>query len=282
MNDETDILMITCNRADYTRMALPRLLDSADESTRIWLWQNGDDEATLSVVEEYSADPRVYRFHHSRENVRLGPPTAWLFDESQGTYLSKVDDDCLVPEGWLERLRACHSANPHLGVVGCWRFLDCDYEESLVSRKLRNLAGGHQLMSHPWVEGSGALMKRACRDEVGALEKGESFPHYCLRIALSGRENGWYFPFLWQEHLDDPRAPNSLMKTDEDFLRHIPLSASNSGARTVKEWDAQLRRSARTILEGSSDPRSYVGLRSIPGRVRRRVERLFRGWRSTK
>ncbi len=280
MSDETDILMITYNRAEYTRMALPKLIDSADEFTRIWLWHNGDDEETLSVVEEHAKDPRVYRFHHSRENVRLGPPTAWLFDESRGAYLSKVDDDCLVPEGWLKRLRACHTANPHLGVLGCWRFLDCDYDEHLVNRKLRELEGGHRLMSHPWVEGSGFLMKRACREEIGSLGKGESFPNYCLRIALSGRENGWYFPFLWQEHLDDPRAPNSPIATDEDFRRHIPLSATNFGASTIEEWDAQLRRSARTILKGSSNPHSYVGWRSIPGRARKRIERKLRDWRS--
>ena len=32
-----DILMVTYNRLEYTQRSLPRLLDSCDESMRVWV-----------------------------------------------------------------------------------------------------------------------------------------------------------------------------------------------------------------------------------------------------
>jgi glycosyltransferase involved in cell wall biosynthesis len=261
-NREVDVLMITYNRPDYTRMTLPVLLDSADDDTRIWLWHNGNDSETLDIAREYANDPRVHRFFHCPENEKVRAPTNWLLTESKGAYVSKVDDDCIVPDGWLDKLRQAHEDEPRLGVVGCWRFLESDYVPELAERKIETVGGGHRIMRHPWVEGSGYLMKRRCVDEAGRIGEKESFTHYCLRLALKGWINGWYFPFLWQEHLDDPRAPHSLIKTDEDFRAHLPLSAGTFDINGLEEWDARLRRSARGLLSGSKDPRQYVGWRA--------------------
>lgn len=265
---EVDVLMITYNRPDYTRMTLPVLLDSADDDTRIWLWHNGNDPETLDITREYANDPRVHRFYHCPENKKLREPTNWLFTESKGAYVSKVDDDCIVPAGWLDTLRQAHEDEPRLGVVGCWRFLESDYVPELAERKIETIGGGHRIMRHPWVEGSGYLMKRRCVDEAGRISEKESFTRYCLRLAFKGWINGWYFPFLWQEHLDDPRAPHSLIKTDEDFRAHLPLSAGTFGVNNLEEWDARLRYSARGLLSGPSDPKHYVGWRGV---IRRRV-----------
>lgn len=108
----TDVLMITYNSAAHVRVSLPHLLSTCGEHTRVWLWHNGDDDETLSVVQQYADDPRVHRFHHSRENVRLTAPTNWLWSEADGDFVSKVDDDCLPEHGWVERLRSAHEANP--------------------------------------------------------------------------------------------------------------------------------------------------------------------------
>ena len=113
-------------------------------------------------------------------------------------------------------------------------------------------------MAHPWVEGSGFLMKRECVDQVGLIREGEKgITAYFIRVALKGWINGWYFPFLWQEHMDDPRAPHSLLKTDADLQRFLPLSASLSGAQTVSQWDAQLRKSAAFLQRSPSNASYY-------------------------
>ncbi len=262
-----DILMITYKRAAETRMALTRLLETCDESMRVWIWHNGEHAETLRVSREFESHPRVHRFHHSTENTRLREPTNWIFTEAEGEFVSKVDDDCLVPDGWSQTLRAAHADEPRFGILGCWRFMPEDFDPDLASKKIEQHAG-HSLLRNHWVEGSGYVMKRRCVEECGPLREGESFPSYCIRVARRGWINGWYYPFLWQEHMDDPRAPHTSIKNDEDLERNLPLSAIQRGVRTVADWEAQLKNSAYTVQAAPLNLAYY-------GKWRRRFRRVL-------
>lgn len=269
-----DILMITYNRPHYTRLALGRLLDSCDESMRVWLWHNGNDGPTLEVVQELAGHPRVHRFHHSAENKKLREPTNWLWAGAEGAYLSKVDDDCLLPDAWATTLRRAHEDVPELGVIGSWRFDDEDFVPHLARRKIQRFRGGHRILRNLWIEGSGYLMKRACLDRNGPLREGESFTQYCIRLAKAGFMHGWYYPFIRQEHMDDPRAPHSLLKTDADLQKYLPLSARNNGVTVLADWQAQLRRSARLVQESSIDLRMHAWWRVRLNSLRLRLRGL--------
>lgn len=278
----TDVLMITYNRPVYTRLALDSLLERCDESMRVWLWHNGRDAATLEVVRSVLDHPRVHRFHHSEENQGLAAPTHWLWDNATGAYLSKVDDDCIVPEGWGPALRAAHEAEPRFGVLGCWRFQEEDFVPELAERKIQTFSGGHQLMVNLWVEGSGYLMKRACMERVGRLNPGKGFTDYCVRIGRAGWVNGWVYPFLYQEHMDDPRSEHSGLRSDADLQEFLPLSAKRNGVTSLDQWLAQLKRSARAVQQAPIEPAYWSPwrwrLRSLAGRVRRLVTRSERQW----
>jgi glycosyltransferase involved in cell wall biosynthesis len=273
----TDVLMITYNSPERTRISLPHLLSTCDEQTRVWLWHNGDDEETLSVVRELADDSRVHRFHHSRENVRLTAPTNWLWSEGDGAYVSKVDDDCLPEHGWIARLRAMHEANPDFGAIGCWRFRDEDFVPELANPKIVEYGGGHRLLRNLWVQGSGYLLPRQVVARQGLLRDGQSFTQYCIEMSRRGAVNGWAYPFISEENLDDPRSPHTLFKSDEDFLRRMPLTAQNMGIRTVRDWAQQEHESAVAVQAASLDPREYTGWRLKKHRVRRRLGRLVRG-----
>lgn len=117
-------------------------------------------------------------------------------------------------------------------------------------------------MRNCWVEGSGYLMKRAVLDEIGLLREGESFTTYCIRAAAKGFINGWYFPFLFQEHMDDPRAEHTGIKTDEDFRRLIPLSAKTFNIDSKEAWVRRLRLSAQRLQTYSVDPYDFIGMRA--------------------
>lgn len=243
----TDILMITYNRPSYTRLSLQRLLDTCDRSMRVWLWHNGTHQQTLEVVRSFLDHPRVFRFNHSEENQGLRGPTNWLWENARGEYLSKVDDDCLLPDGWELTLRRAHLDEPGFGVLGCWRFREDDFIPELARRKIIAFRGNHRLLVNLWVEGSGYLMKRECVDRAGLLKPRESFTQYCVRLAGQGWINGWYYPFVHQEHMDDPRSPHTLLKSDRDLAHYNPLSAANFGVATLADWRARLKRSARIV-----------------------------------
>lgn len=274
MGRSIDILMITYNAPESTRLALGRLLETCDEQMRVWVWHNGDHAETLETVRSFRDHPRVYRFHHSRENKKLWEPTNWLLSEAQGDFLSKVDDDNVLPQGWARKLVAAHEDNERFGVIGCWRFQDEDFIPELAERKIREFPGGHKLLVNLWVEGSCFLMKRRCRDEGGTLPPGGTFPQYFRRLALRGWINGWYYPFIRYENLDDPRSPHTLIRSEEDLRRRLPLTAQYNGIETLEQWTDQLRRSARVAQTASIDPRDWRGWRWLLRRTRARLLRL--------
>ncbi len=257
---DVDVLMITYNAPEYTRRALAALMDSCDEHTRLWVWHNGLHEETLSVVSDIArSDDRVHRFHHSAHNERTRTPTNWLWSEASGAYLSKVDDDCLVQQGWLELLRHAHTLAPDLGVVGSWRFYDTD-EVAAAARKTVPLGDGVSLMRNAWVQGSGYLLPRSRVLRHGLLRPDESFPKYCLALARGGLRNGWRVPFVHEEHMDDPLSPYTLLKTDDDLTARMPLSAQQVGVNTLQEWNAMLRADARYLQTAPINPYLHSGL----------------------
>jgi len=270
-----DILMVTYDSPESTNLCLSRLLETCGDGARVWLWHNGDHRETLELVEKHSHHPRVAHFHHSEENLRLWAPTNWLLKNSEADYLSKVDDDNLLPHGWIETLVRAHESYDRFGVLGCWRFPEEDFEPELAERKIREFPGGHRVMLNLWTEGSCFLMKRKCRDEQGTLAEGQSFPQYCKNLAFAGWVNGYYFPFIKYENLDDPRSPYTVIRSESDLKRYLPLTAQYNGIGTIEEWTNQLRRSAHIAQAASPDPNDRRGWRHLMRRLKSRVLRLF-------
>ena len=269
-----DLLMVTHARPHYTRLSLPRLLDSCDERTRVWVWHNGTHAETLEVVRANLDHPRLYRFHHSLSNELLREPINWFFENSDGHLLGLVNDDCLVSEGWVERLSRAHQDVAQFGVIACWHFPLEDFIPDLAQKKTRRFDGGHRLMLNPWVQGSGIMLKRQCVDALGLLpSRDKGFTRYCIRIAAAGWINGWCVPLVPIDHMDDPRSPNTILRTDADIERHLPLSAWMRGTRTIETWTAHLRKSARAIQESPIDPRLYLGVRKKIRRLWTRIKR---------
>ncbi len=271
----TDILMITHNRPEYTALSLPALLDGCDARTRVWIWHNGTDDATRAVVRSFSHHDRIGRIHYSETNEKLRAPTNWFWQESTAPYVGKVDDDCLVPPGWSTVLRNAHEDEATLGVIGCSRLRREDIVDELVERKLVRFDSGHAVMRNAWVAGSGYLMKRTCITKHGVLREGESFSDYCIRVARAGWINGFYHPFLFEDHMDDPRSAHTHYRTDADFQRLRPLTADGYGAKTLDDWSAGIRRNARLIQEAPVDARQFSGWRRRLQRLRNRVERTL-------
>jgi hypothetical protein len=253
--------MVTYDQPEYVKLSLPRLLETCDDDMRVWIWHNGTDEETLELSRSFADDPRVDRFHHSVENVPLREPTNWLLTGTRADHVSKVDDDCLVSPGWAQTFIAAHEANPELGAVGSWRFLEEDFEPEHALPKIRDLAGGHRIMQNMWVQGSGFVMKRACVDRHGPLGPGQTFTKYVVDLSLAGWINGWYYPFIREEDMDDPRSPNTRFRTDQDVRDRLPLTAKYNGITTLAEWQELILRTAHRSQAATLDPRYYRGWR---------------------
>jgi len=256
-----DILMVTYNRLEYTQRSLPRLLDSCDESMRVWVWHNGNDAATLELVRSLESHPRMHRIHHCPENKRLREPTNWFWANSDGDYVSKIDDDNLMPDGWGDKLRGAHEAEPKVGAIACWGFMPDDVLPELVNRKLRDLGNGHRIMRNAWVAGTGHVMKRACVQQMGPIAENQTFTMWCVRLAVAGWINGFYHPFIFMENMDDPRSAYTRLKSESDFQENKSLSADRFGIQSLQQFRDRQRVLAMEIQRAHPDARRFVGWR---------------------
>jgi glycosyltransferase involved in cell wall biosynthesis len=255
------ILMITYNRPEYLKLSLPRLFESVSVNGSIVIWDNGSLGETLEVLNKYEKYSQIERIVYNNSNAKLWEPTNWFWQNYRDSdFLSKVDDDCLVPLHWCEILEQAFKDIPKAGILGCWRFLPEDFNKGVAEKKIQNF-GNHRILRNCWVEGSGYLMKRDVINEIGYLRKNESFTDYCIRAAARGFINGWYYPFLYQEHMDDPRTENTGIKSDDDFQRLIPLSAKIFNIKTRDEWLQRLKMSAKRLQEYSIDPDDFLGIK---------------------
>jgi len=277
MPPSVEILMITHKRPDYTRRSLSRLLDTCDGDARVWVWQNGSDVETLEVVRSFRGHPRLAKLHESEENIGIRDPTNWFWKESEAPLLGKVDDDCLMPPGWIEKLASAHATNPTFGSIACWHFREEDFAPELAAPKIREFAEGQQLLVNFWTQGTGYLLKRDCVEANGYIGREQSFTGYCVQLALAGWTNGWYLPLLPHDHMDDPRSDFTMLRNDGDLRRFAPLSAQTNRVDTLKEWGEQLQRSARLVQTASIDPRDYRGARRWLRRMKQRGRRLLTG-----
>lgn len=270
------VLMLTYKRTEYTRLSLRRLCETVPEYGRITVWDNNSGPEMRTLLESFEGHPRIEKIVYNSDNSRLRGPTNRFWEEAQDAeFLSKVDDDCLVSPGWCETLIKAHSDIPEAGVLGCWRYLDEDFVPALASRKIQAF-GNHRIMRNCWVEGSGYIMKREVYERIGKLRDQESFTGWCVRVAAEGYVNGWYYPFLFQEHMDDPRVAHTGLRTEEDFQRLRPLSAGTFKLRNLEDWTRWLRQDARKQQERSFNPQHYLGWRSkLRGRLGRLIGRDF-------
>jgi hypothetical protein len=274
---DVDVLMVTHRRADYIAQSLPRLLQQCDGVARVWLWHNGEHPEVLALLDEWAPHPAVAAVHRSAENVGQREPINWLFENARGRYVSKVDDDCLMADGWIEHLRSMHEAAPELGVVGTWRFQPEDFDAALAAPKIVEVADGWGVLRNHWVQGSGFLMKRACVLEEGPLREREMLPSYFTRLGLRGWTNGFAYPFVREDHMDDPRSSNTALHTAEDLVARMPLTAGRHGMTSLEGWIEHLQRTARSVQTAPLEPKHYRGWRRALARVARRLHRVVGG-----
>jgi glycosyltransferase involved in cell wall biosynthesis len=264
--------MITHNRPDYTKISLECLCNTAPQNLKLTIWDNNSDSATKEVVDKFRNHRCVERVIFNETNEKLRRPTNWFWENSlDADLLGKVDDDCLVSEDWCRVLEQAHRDIPAAGVLACCRFLSEDFDYERASKKISTF-GTHQVLRNCWVQGSGYLMKREVIHRNGFLKPKETFTTYCVRAAAKGYINGWYYPFLFEEHMDDPRVSHTGIRSEEDFQRLIPLSARAFGIKTREQWTQRLTASAQRLQEYSIDPYDFIGFRA---KVNRKIASIL-------
>lgn len=227
-----DLLLITHNRRAYLEKSLPALL--ADPSDfRLHCWDNASSDGTAELVADQS-DPRIVARHRHLENANQLEPSFWFFERAAGDVWGKVDDDILLPRGWLDRLAPLVRDEPRFGMLGCWIFMPEDWDEELAAHNVVTVAGTRvfrcvTIQGQSFLARAEVLRRYADRAKVG-------FPVNRVRMSVDGLVSGYPLPLLQAHNMDDPRSPHCLVGLDEPLGAQAALTARRQGFRTGREY----------------------------------------------
>jgi ATP-binding cassette subfamily B protein len=112
------IVVVTHNNLVFTRMCLESVLANTPvPSVEVVVVDNASSDGTVDYLRDVSESQPNVRPIFNQENVGFGPATNQGLRHASGEVLVLLNNDTIVPPGWLERL-CLHLADPELGLVG--------------------------------------------------------------------------------------------------------------------------------------------------------------------
>ena len=200
------IMMITWNRLAYTKQAVRALLKNTKHLFTLWIWDNGSTDGTLEYLKNLD-DSRI-QVIFSVENVGLVPPMNEFF-KWYGTaeYVSKVDNDTIVPRGWLTRLKNVMDRLP-LFVIQADHYLGLPYKlknnQEFYDQLERVEFEGKNLYLFPHVSGTGVLIRRKHIDKPIDKKEGTLSGWVDYQFNKSKTENlrCAFYSGVWVDRLD--------------------------------------------------------------------------------
>lgn len=262
----TCLVVITHNRLPYTQKCLESVLADDKSQFELYIWDNASTDGTQHYLRSVR-DPRLKDVVLCEENLGQTVAMNRIWSRTHNEFVAKLDNDCLVSPGWLEVLTKAHRDVKEFGVLACWHFRPEDFDPRVAGHKIREV-GGHRIFQHPFVCGSGFVMKRKTFEKMGAWPEGSpdiGTTDYFLSIAAAGYVNGWYYPFILQHHMDDPLSPYCWYH-DDDSLRKVQSITYTLRVHHLDSMQKRLKRRAyvlRNLMHSPTDPKYYYGWRRI-------------------
>ncbi len=256
IGDFYSVVIPTYNRAECLIKALENLVNQTIPPAyyEIVVVDDGSTDDTPERIEEFKkrySDRKIYYFR--KQNA--GPAAARNFgiERVRGKFVFFTDDDCTVPNDWMETILAGFKKYPDAVGVGGWIWPpEGELEKSAVSRFLHfesffshHIVGSyirsHEILSNDPLMFFGTFAyntanvcyRKEALQKVGGFREDFYWPgsedtDLGLRIALAG------FPILYLPfHVIHPKNMNLL-----DFYRlHFRRGANNYLSRVVNRKD---------------------------------------------
>jgi len=152
------ILYTTFNRLYYTKITLPALIERTPNG-EIYVVDNGSTDGT----QEYLKGLNLEHLTLNDSNLGVTEVMNLFFDETKDSeWIGKVDNDTLMPFGWLEELVRVASEN-EIDIVQAYHYFvshnHVTWDDFKNCNGVINLDNGN-LITHPYVGGSGIVIRR--------------------------------------------------------------------------------------------------------------------------
>lgn len=275
--EPVDLLLISWNRRKYLEKTLENLLADPTEF-RLYCWDNASEDGSSDIIASLD-DPRIVKKHFSKENVRQRAPTLWFFDQAKSDLVGKIDDDILLPHGWSERIAPIVRGNQEIGMLGCWIYLEEDWDAELAKHKIIKV-GKDAVFQNMWIAGQSFLARLDyVKKYIQPENTGYGFPIDQYQMTENGLINGYPLPILFAHNMDDPRSEFYIESKNGKLGLHSALTARMRKFENSEEYGQWIAADARNVL---IDPVNTQVKRarlnrdqSLIGKVRRRVDRYL-------
>lgn len=272
--DEKPSLLLIChNRLGYLRRTLDNLLRISDDY-RLFIWDNNSDTDVSDYIRSLR-DDRIEEVVWHAENANQDLPVRWFLDKIDSDFAGKLDDDVLLPDGWTRSVLDVARASPKFGMLGCWIFMQDDFDPLVASQNYRTI-GGHEIFAMTGLAGHSFLARSKVlrRYLYPTGWNGHGIPIDRDRMALDGFVSGHPLPMLFAHNMDDPRSEYYIPASDGSLGA---LTARRLGFKTTEEYARWIRADALCRQAIPFDEqlralrrRKFFG--SVPGKV---VQKLF-------
>lgn len=270
-----DLVFITHNRLDYTKLSLASVLADPTEEFSLTIWDNASTDGTSEYLSSVK-DPRIVEKVFSKDNVRLHGAVNNLIDKSKADLIGIIPNDFILSAGWTKKIAQAHVEIPESGMIGCWHFFEDDFSYERAKHKIQTF-GRHRIFRHPFTGGGAGLVKLETMKKFGPL-KTSATTGYWINLALNGFINGFYYPLIYVEHMDDPKSKYTMLKDEKSYqaAKKVTFSINAPGLETLADRWRRRQEILDNLLDDPWDVKYYTGWR---GKARALNEKWRRGLR---
>lgn len=174
---DVEIIYLTYNRLEYTQRSLPALLESDhDVDYKVFIHDNGSTDGTVKWLRSID-HPRIARITYGEINRGIAPVTNEFWRSTRATYIGKIDNDIIVPEGWMREilLRLEHAEEDRMGPVTLYHWIeDWASDVDLAKSAIATTSNGSQFLRSQHTGGN-YIFHRYLLEELGPVPEDEGF-----------------------------------------------------------------------------------------------------------
>ncbi len=159
------ILTITFDRLSYTKKAIEAIRENTKNYIH-FIWDNGSTDGTPQWLKTIEDENTI--INYSDKNTGLVYPMNMFFDKfSDYKYVAKVDNDSVMPKGWLNKLKEVMDAIPFFAVEANHYLMlrhDIDQNDDYYKHLFSVNFKGEKLYLWNAVGGTGVIIRRQMMD----------------------------------------------------------------------------------------------------------------------
>lgn len=182
----------------------------------IYIYDNGSTDGTkeflCECIDKYKDKIEVTFLD---ENKGISYVTNMFWEKSTSKIIGKVDNDMIMPKNWLKILYEAFVTAKDIDILGPCTLFPEDVDEKFAKKRARNI-NGVMLLQEEYIGGcyiADGDMLRKKRVKVFSYQYTAGWPDLQIDLFRLGAIIGVLYPFVFVEHMDDPRSEHCLRST---------------------------------------------------------------------